>query len=406
MRPLFPALLGTLLCAAPAASQSLDEAVSHYLAGRFPESIEILEAVLDAEPRNVDARVWMGSGQLRMNDPLGALKSAHAALELAPCHAPAQNLAATVYSLEPWDDESRRRVHNHVQSAVECDPDDGNSWLTYWISGVMRQDAADQALAQRRIGELRFIPGPVMEQARWILRSTPRNAVLFTSGDWDFFPILVAQTQEGLRPDVTVVMLPMLEVPWYVREVAARAGWPVPPELEAEDGDEWAPAEAYSGQLASIAGELWAQAALEGGRPLTIPTTALPDFVGDVGWLRWDGPVFTLLPWDQAPQDTVLRVDPEAFAASMRHLDIAQLHGPVVHPTDRSPIRRAATHPAAFILYPVVAYGERSVAEGRMDEARQALAWADRLVATGHADADDVARLAALRAAVGQGATP
>jgi tetratricopeptide (TPR) repeat protein len=402
MKPLFPALLGALLCAVPAPAQPLDTAIEHYLAGRFAESVTILDALLDAEPGNVDARVWIGSGQLRMDNPHGALAFADAALEMAPCHSAAHNLAATVYSLEPWDAGARELVRTHVQKAVECDPDDGNAWLTYWVSGVMRQDGAAQALAQRRVGELRFIPEPVMEQARWILRSTPRNAVLFTSGDWDFFPIMVAQSHEGLRPDVEVALLSMLTVPWYVQALAERTGWPVPPELSAPGGDDWSPAEAYTDQMASIAGHLWAQAALDGGRPLTIPTTALPDFVGDVGWLRWDGPVFTLLPWDQAPQDTVLTIDTGAFAASMRHLDIARLHGPVVHPTDRSPIRRAAVHPASFILYPVTAYGMQSVDAGRMDEARQALAWADQLVATGHASAEDAARVEELRAAAGR----
>jgi tetratricopeptide (TPR) repeat protein len=394
-----------LLCAAPASAQTLDDAVAEYLAGRFEQSAEMLNTLIGADSGNVDAHAWMGEAQYRLGSPNSALAWAQAALQLAPCHAAAHNLAAAVFSLDTWDAASRDSTWAHVQRAVECDPADGNAWLTYWISGVVRQDSAAQALAQRRIGELGFVPEPFMEMGRWILRSAPPNAVLFTNGDWDFFPIMVAQSREGLRPDVTVAMRAMLEVPWYVRWLAARTGWPVPPELDAEGSDGWSPAEAYAGQLGPIAGQLWAQAALDGGRPLTVPITATPDFVGDVAWIRWDGPVYTLVPWDQARQDSVTRIDTDAFAAAMRHVDVARLNGPVVHATDRSPIRRAAIHPASTVLLGVAYYGRQALEAGRMDQARQALQWAQALTATGGLTDEDLASLAEFRAVVEAGGT-
>lgn len=404
MRPLLSAVLGVLLCAAPAAAQPLEAAIDHYLAGRFSESIQILDSLLQAEPDNADARVWLAENHLRTDNPEGAMANARAVLQLEPCNAAAHNVVASVYSLELWEAEGRDSTWAHARRAVECEPEDGNSWLTYWVSGMMRQDSAAQALAQRRIGELRFVPEPLMELGRWILRSAPPNAVLFANGDWDFFPMMIAQSREGLRPDVTVALVGMLEVPWYVRRLVQRTGWPLPAELAVVVGDDWAPADEYAGQLGPIAGQLWAQAALDGGQPLTIPLTAVPDFVGDVAWIRWDGPVFTLLPWDQAPRDTTLSIHAEAFAASMRHLEIARLHGPVFHPTDRSPIRRATTHPASTILLGVAYYAAQSVAAGRMDDARQALAWADALVATGGTTEQDRANVEEFRASLPAGA--
>jgi tetratricopeptide (TPR) repeat protein len=405
MRPLLSAVLGALLCAAPAAAQTLDDAVAEYLAGRYEQSSAMLETVIHADSGNVDAQVWMGEAQYRLESPNSALAWAQSALRLEPCHAAAHNLAATVHNLEPWDAASRDSTWAHARRAVECDPADGNAWLTYWISGLMRQDSAAQALAQRRIGELRFVPGPVMEMGRWILRSAPPNAVLFTHGDWDFFPIMVAQSQEGLRPDVTVAMRSMLEVPWYVRWLAARTGWLVPAELSLEGGDDWSPPEEFAGELGNIAGVLWAQGTLDGARPLTIPVTATPDFVGDVAWIRWDGPVYSLVPWDQAPQDSVATINMDAFPATMRNVDITRLNGAVVHPTDRSPIRRTSTHPASTILLAVAYYGRQSLEAGRMDQARQALQWAAALIATGALTDEDAAHVAEFRAVVEAGGT-
>lgn len=241
-----------------------------------------------------------------------------------------------------------------------------------------------------------------MEMGRWILRSAPPSAVLVTNGDWDYFPIMIAQAVEGVRPDVTVMLRSFWEFPWYARQVAVQAGYPLPPEVDSGP-DEWAPAEEHAGSLGALTGAAWARATLEGARPLVIAGSALPDEVVGAAWPRWDGALYTLRPLDEAPEDgTTLRIDAEAFAASMRHLDIRRLHGPVVHPGDRSPVRRNAVHPADFVILPVIYYGSQGVADGNLDQARQALAWADALIATGHVSAERIQNVAELRTALAE----
>ncbi len=58
--------------------------------------------------------------------------------------------------------------------------------------------------------------------ARDLLRSAPPNAVLVTGGDNDSFPAWYAQAVEGIRPDVTVVVAPLLATEWYRAELARR----------------------------------------------------------------------------------------------------------------------------------------------------------------------------------------
>lgn len=57
-----------------------------------------------------------------------------------------------------------------------------------------------------------------------ILESAPRNAVLFTWGDNDTYPLWYAREVEGIRRDLTLVTVPLLPAPWYRDEVARRTG--------------------------------------------------------------------------------------------------------------------------------------------------------------------------------------
>ena len=49
-----------------------------------------------------------------------------------------------------------------------------------------------------------------------ILKSCPPNAILFTSGDNDTYPLLYCQEVEELRTDVRIVIMPFLAANWYI----------------------------------------------------------------------------------------------------------------------------------------------------------------------------------------------
>jgi hypothetical protein len=62
------------------------------------------------------------------------------------------------------------------------------------------------------------------EIASALLDPLPARAVLFVAGDNDSYPLWYAQEVEKLRPDVTIVTMPMLGAGWYLEELTRRYG--------------------------------------------------------------------------------------------------------------------------------------------------------------------------------------
>ena len=77
---------GTTASTAPAAQSGYAEAKAAVDAGRYPDALKLLAAVLKAEPRNADALNLMGYSNRKMNRMAEAARWYGAALKANPKH--------------------------------------------------------------------------------------------------------------------------------------------------------------------------------------------------------------------------------------------------------------------------------------------------------------------------------
>ena len=224
----------------------------------------------------------------------------------------------------------------------------GAQWIPVGVLAAAAPLVLNAPAADRRAEPERSI---ALVVAHALLSSAPPRAVLFTGGDNDSFPAWYAQAVEGMRPDVTIVVAPLLGTEWYRAQLARRDSLVAQADI--------APTRTSAMMVAAVAREARAR-----HRPLAaslMTSAATRDAVGTLTIAR--GMVFV----EQASAPDVVRlggdapsVDTAAAAAITRDYPLARLRGEDA--TDEG----IDTAPASFLAYLQCPSRYLAIARGRI----------------------------------------
>src|SRR5205823_5285989 len=91
-----------------------------------------------------------------------------------------------------------------------------------WLAGTSLLALALVPLLGNRVTATRAEEFAARDFARDLLESVEPYGILITAGDNDTFPLWYAQEVEGIRPDVTLANLSLMNTDWHLRQLRRR----------------------------------------------------------------------------------------------------------------------------------------------------------------------------------------
>ncbi len=136
------------------------------------------------------------------------------------------------------------------------------------------------------------------DYSRNILETCDKNGIIFTNGDNDTFPLWYLQEVEGIRKDVRVVNLSLLNTGWYIKQLKHRD-----PKVPITFSDDYIDRYLDQHDLTALRARYWPKN--DPNRPTTIRLST-----PDGGTIDWDVPATMHLPTGQGDtgENNFLRV--------------------------------------------------------------------------------------------------
>lgn len=184
---------------------------------RYVELTKQWEGFVEKHP--TDARAWVEWGDaLRYTGSGDAANEKYTrAFAIDSTDAAAATAFASIQvtgQAQPGDWKLGDRL---LRSVVTRDPDYPDAYYMLWVTSLRRGDDALAQQCLRRMIETGDMPRPLVDYGYNMLAGAPPNAIVLTNGDNDTYPPLAVQVLRGLRPDVAIVNLSLLNTEWYIR---------------------------------------------------------------------------------------------------------------------------------------------------------------------------------------------
>jgi len=186
---------------------NLDEADSLINEGKYQDAADYLEKFILKDPENQEAHYFLGQAydKLSMPEETGgnnvilsfALKSTEhfkKVIEIFPYY------KGKIFLLDPYSKITS--VWGSTASTYACR---GDLDSAKWAFNFGREQGG-------------FYP-EILEYNKNVMLSCSPNAILFTNGDNDTYPVWYLQLVENYRKDITIINLSLLNTEWYIKQL-------------------------------------------------------------------------------------------------------------------------------------------------------------------------------------------
>jgi|SRR5690554_161168 len=179
---------------------------------QYTEAVEYLQKIISENPLNQEAHYYLGQAYYK---PLFVEGLKMQNIDLHPAMK-ASRAFKKVIEISPY----------YTGKIFVQDP--YSKIQTIWGSMAMNYILKDKPDSARWAFEFGKSQGgfseSMLEHNKNILAGCDKDAIIFTSGDDDTFPIWFLQYIEGYRKDITIVNVHLLNVPWYIKQL--KNGYP------------------------------------------------------------------------------------------------------------------------------------------------------------------------------------
>jgi hypothetical protein len=187
----------------------------------YAQRITQWSAYAEAHPQSAMALVELERAQryARQIQSPESLALIRRAVAVEPeCAVALARLAALEFEHTIWGDRSQLpRARELAERAIAVAPLDWEPHLTLWTLDIVAGTGTHAADHMAACLDKGAFASPLLDYGYNMLSTAAPDAIVFTNGDHDTFPLLALQARYGIRPDVRIVNLSMATFPSYAK---------------------------------------------------------------------------------------------------------------------------------------------------------------------------------------------
>lgn len=196
-----------------------------YALNQLDSAQVLIEKRLAAFPHEIPTLPSYAEVLIRRQMLDSALTIVDSVLTIDPGNGYGYKLKGDIYYLKRFRDSTItvEEYAQHYRKATEVEPEYGKAWEMLFTVSEERGDTALSKQCLRQLSQRNFYTKTTLRRIELVLAKLPKDAILITNGDLEYFPARLLQSVLGFRRDVVVLNSALLNSRFHF-EYARRKG--------------------------------------------------------------------------------------------------------------------------------------------------------------------------------------